>query len=401
VLAAAVPAGATPLASGTWGKAEELPGITALSAGNGGQSDTMACASAGNCSGGGFYQDSTGQQGFVVDERDGTWGSAEQVPGLEALNTAGNASLGSVACASAGDCSAGGTYSTAATDGLQGFVVSEKNGVWGKAKELPGLGALNTGGEANLVGVSCASAGNCALGGAYYTVGGQFEAFVATEKNGTWGSAREVPGTAQLNVGGSAGVMSLSCASAGNCSAGGTYTDGSGQSRAFVVEETKGTWGHATQVPGLAALNKGGAYVSSVSCSSAGNCGAVGNYTDSSGGQMFVVNETGGTWGDAEEIPGTAGLNMGDGFASGVSCGSTGNCGATGWYGLANGDSAAFVVSESGGIWGDAEPVPGLAAFAPDGSNGEIVSCASANHCSASGIASSPGTSDPYVVGEK
>ena len=55
---------------------------------------------------------------------------------------------------------------------------------------------------------------------------------------GTWGTAKEVPGTATLNAGGSAAVWSVSCASAGNCSAGGGYTDSSGHGQAFVVSET-------------------------------------------------------------------------------------------------------------------------------------------------------------------
>jgi hypothetical protein len=36
-----------------------------------------------------------------------------------------------------------------------------------------------------------------------------------------WGTAVEVPGIATLNVGGSAGMSSMSCPSAGNCAAGG------------------------------------------------------------------------------------------------------------------------------------------------------------------------------------
>ena len=42
-------------------------------------------------------------------------------------------------------------------------------GSWGQAVEVPGLAALNTGGQANVNSVSCASAGNCAAGG-YYTI---------------------------------------------------------------------------------------------------------------------------------------------------------------------------------------------------------------------------------------
>ena len=42
----------------------------------------------------------------------------------------------------------------------QGFVVSESNGRWGKAIEVPGLGALNTGLNADVLSVSCAAAGD-------------------------------------------------------------------------------------------------------------------------------------------------------------------------------------------------------------------------------------------------
>jgi hypothetical protein len=42
---------------------------------------------------------------------------------------------------------------------------------------------------------------------------------------GSWGMAREVPGTAALNAGGQALILSVSCVSAGNCSAGGFYTN--------------------------------------------------------------------------------------------------------------------------------------------------------------------------------
>jgi len=45
---------------------------------------------------------------------------------------------------------------------------------------------------------------------------------------GTWGTAKEVSGTTTLNHGGSAAVDSVSCASAGSCSAGGSDFDGSG-----------------------------------------------------------------------------------------------------------------------------------------------------------------------------
>jgi hypothetical protein len=56
--------------------------------------------------------------------------------------------------------------------------------------------------------------------------------------NGRWGTAKEVPGTATLNTGGDAQIDSVSCASAGNCSAGGYYTDSTGHGQSFVVSQT-------------------------------------------------------------------------------------------------------------------------------------------------------------------
>jgi hypothetical protein len=57
---------------------------------------------------GGLYVDSYGGvQAFVVDESGGSWGAAEEVPGLAALNAGGWASVSSVSCPSAGNCAAG------------------------------------------------------------------------------------------------------------------------------------------------------------------------------------------------------------------------------------------------------------------------------------------------------
>ena len=83
---------------------------------------SVSCASPGNCAGGGSYEGLHGQQGFVADERNGRWGSSIAVPGLAALRKGGDASVWSVSCASAGDCAAGGSYFSEHPLGDQGFV---------------------------------------------------------------------------------------------------------------------------------------------------------------------------------------------------------------------------------------------------------------------------------------
>jgi len=163
---------------------------------------------------------------------------------------------------------------------------------------------------------------------------------VVSQVHGVWGSAIQVPGTAALNTGLSAGVTSISCHAPGNCGAGGVYSLSNGGQEAFVVSQVHGTWGRAIEVPGTAKLNIGfGAEVSSISCPSAGNCGAAGIYADTglsgtfSNGQPFVVSEVNGTWYKAMPVPGVPRLNKGDdAWVESISCATAGNCGAGGYY---------------------------------------------------------------------
>jgi hypothetical protein len=166
------------------------------------------------------------------------------------------------------------------------------SGTWGTARVLPGAAALNQGGRAQVNSVSCSSPGNCSVGGWYTDSSRRTQAFIVSEVRGTWHAALEVPGTAALNKA-FAQVSSVSCASAGNCSAGGWYTDSSDLVQPFVVSEVNGGWHNAVKVPGIATLNRGGdAVINSVSCASAGTCSAVGSYTDRSKRyQVFVVSK--------------------------------------------------------------------------------------------------------------
>ena len=178
--------------------------------------------------------------------------------------------------------------------------VAGPGGGWGKAEEVPGFAALNTDGVAQFNSVSCGSAGNCSAGGSYADSSGSAHAFVDSQVNGRWREAEEVPGIAALSNRSNAGIYSVSCASAGNCSAGGNYIGSSSCTvqrcsvQGFVVSQVNGRWRTPEALPGLAALNKGNrAWVSSVSCASAGHCSAGGTYTPAfRREQAFVVSQT-------------------------------------------------------------------------------------------------------------
>jgi hypothetical protein len=166
--------------------------------------------------------------------------------------------------------------------------------IWGTPEVVPGIASLNTGGLARFFSMSCASAGNCSAGGTYIDQSGNTQAFIVNDVNGTWGTAFEVPGTAALNNGGFAGLESISCASAGNCSAGG-FLDHHTLVHAFVVREVNGTWKTAIEVPPPAPLGPGGGTnITALSCSPRGTCSAGGSYDDKTGKtQVFVVSQSG------------------------------------------------------------------------------------------------------------
>ena len=381
--------------NGSWSNAIEVPGTATLNSGGYAEVNSVSCAAAGDCTAGGVYIDGSNHaQAFVVDETNGSWGTAIEAPGTATLNSAGSAAVESVSCATAGNCVAGGLYADAA-DHAQAFVVEETDGSWGTAIEVPGTATLNSGDYAYVNSVSCATSGNCAAVGAYLH-GSDRQAFVIDETDGSWGTAIEVPGTATLNSGGNTQANSVSCAAAGNCTAGGYYTDGSGHYQAFVVDETNGSWGTAIEVPGTAALNTGGAeFVVSVSCGAAGTCAAGGFYDDGDRDQPFVVDETNGSWGTAIEVPGAATLYSG-GVAevNSVSCAAAGDCTAGGEYDDASENAQAFVAAETNGSWGTAIKVPGSGSYAVVNS----ISCAAADVCLAGGYYASRGRGQAFVA---
>jgi hypothetical protein len=106
-----------------------------------------------------------------------------------------------------------------------------------------------------------------------------------------------------------AALQGVACTSAGNCVAVGYFTDATKSTQAMAVAEAGGTWGRASELtlPAGADVSAGAqAGLSSVACTSAGNCVAVGFYTDSSGSkdrQAMVASETSGVWGQASGSP--------------------------------------------------------------------------------------------------
>lgn len=387
---------------GTWRRAIEVPGLATLDHGASiaTQVSSVSCPSEGNCVAVGSYLPPTGYEvTFITDEVRDTWRPATRVPGLAAFNTFGDAALYSVSCASAGNCVAVGVAFVPATDNGQAFIVDEVHGTWRNAKEVPGLASLTGGAWSRALSVSCSSAGNCAVLGQYTPSGasmGTTQGFVADEVHGTWRPALELPGLAALNTAGSlVDLMIVSCASAGNCAAGGSYVDSYDRTHAFVADEADGAWQDASNIPGTGGYFQSGVW--SLSCPSVGNCAAAGygNF------QGFVVTQERGTWQEATQVPGLAALATSGSGSLSISCRSTGNCSAVGYYATSSTNYQGFVAAQAGGTWQNAIEVPGLASLnTGDNAHADLVSCPRAGKCIIAGTyTDNTGHTQVFVTG--
>ncbi len=347
--------------NGRWGKAVEVPGATTFSPNSyalvgGIPPISISCAANGECAADGFA--SHGQPA-VAGETNGRWGKATPVRGIAKLNPSDvGGEVASISCGAPGDCAAGGSTSDRHF-GEQAYVVSETNGRWGKAMKVPGMATFADSGQSAVESISCVAVGECTAGGYSTDRRGTPQAVVVTETHGRWGKAIELPGTATLDVGNrdgaAAGVDSLSCVSAGDCAAGGFYTDRRGLVQLFVASETNGRWGKAIEVPGIATLRGGlgGDRAISISCAAAGDCAAGGYYTNHRRiWEAFVIGETNGRWRRGIQVPGTATRNIGGAQVLSVSCGAAGDCAAGGTAHLSGySQGRAFVVNETNGTW--------------------------------------------------
>jgi hypothetical protein len=321
--------------AGAWGKPKEMAT---------GDLEAVSCTQAGDCVAGGAL--GYGQQAFSVTESNNTWGKPRAVPGSLDVDAA----ITSISCPTVGNCAAGGNYDAQPAGPLPGvgypFVVNETDGTWGSAMRLKGpFDYTNSDDEVDTVtSISCSSPGNCSAGGFYGAYDGFQQAFVVTESDGAWGSAHETAGS--LDVGTRGYLESISCPTDGNCAATGTYLDKSADWQAFVVDEVDGSWQPAQEI--AKSLNVGGyAWMSSVSCPSAGNCSAAGYYANEAQGFVgLVVTEVDGSWRSGQAIA-TSPIADAEAEVNSISCPAVGSCAAGGVVDDINAHLQAFVSDET------------------------------------------------------
>ena len=383
-------------ASGSWGHGVEavLP-ANAVKAGQSADLYLISCPSFGNCTAVGTYFDGSGnQEGLLLTETAGAWATGvEAVLPANAASTNGLLHLDALSCASPGNCSAVGGYTdTSRTD--QGLLLTETAGKWSK-----GVEAVTTLGHQNVAfpSVSCPSAGNCVAVGDFFDSTGGPRALLFTETAGSWsaGIAPGLPSNAWTMK--YSNLQSVSCPSVGNCSAVGNYTGSQGLTvHALMLKEVAGKWatGNEATLPAGAISNQLAA-LDSVSCASAGSCSAAGTYYDNNGQEVLLLRETAGSW--ATGVKGTlpsnaAATNRNYTYVPSISCASVGNCVAVGGYEDNSatqenpGTEEPLLLSETNGTWAAGVEAHMPADRAPLADSSLVsVSCPSAGNCDAVG----------------
>jgi hypothetical protein len=237
-----------------------------------------------------------------------------------------------------------------------------------------------------LIGVACSGRGDCSAGGSYDDTDGNTQAIAVTQSRGRWARAIEIRLPANVAADPYAEVNGVACSSAGNCVAVGYYRTTAGYDAGFIVTQTRGRWGVAQEAmpPANAAAAAAGLYA--VACTSARSCEAVGSYTDQAKqDEAMVISKTRGRWRQGTEVrvPPGAPANPGANLAA-ISCVRAGQCAAGGYYytSLASEDDyVAMGIVESHGKWGRATKLrlPAKAVAHESAISG--VSCTSGGDC--------------------
>ncbi len=278
------------------------------------------------------------------------------------------------------------------------------------------------------ISLACASAGNCTAVGHYYAADHITHALLITESNGTWSTSTDVPLPADASTtfpppnesfaGGSLSIAA--CPSAGSCTTVGSYTrKPNSATYPWILDESAGQWGAATRLelpPGAGTTidYRGGGGspfmgFTGLSCPSAGNCTAVGGYVDANSDfQGGIFTERGGNWsnGIKAPVPANAGPNTDamelNNPMTAVSCAAPAECAAVGFYVMSRSKTQhGLLLAEHQGKWKASALVLPRGTHTPGGVFLTSVSCPSRGNCVAVGYYGDHGKTHGLVVRER
>jgi hypothetical protein len=332
-----------------------------------------SCTSATACTAVGYYSVVFGPPRTLAERWNGTSWSVQATPNA----TGWNSFLDAVSCTSATDCMAvGSSFKPNVTEAL----AERWNGTSWSIESTPGpSGAKST----SLAGVSCPSAANCTAVGSYVNSAGTTLA-LAERWNGTSWSIETTPGPSGASSSSLAGV---SCPSAANCTAVGSYVNSAG-STVVLAEGWNGTSWSIETTPGPSGASSSS--LAGVSCPSATDCTAVGQYTNNGSVVTLAEGWNGTSW-SIQATPNPAGSGAAE--LLGLSCTSATACTAVGsYFSLSHSAYLSLAEGWNGTSWSvQSTRNPAI----PTTFSG--VSCTSATACTAVGNFSNTGTNVPLA----
>ena len=269
----------------------------------------VSCASASACVAVGTYDNSRGIYFTLAETWNGTSWTIQPTPSPAGNNNSG---LAGVSCTSASACVAVGYSGDYGFDSTLTLAETWHGTSW-TIQPTPNPADPN---HSDFTSVSCTSPSACtAVGSSAGT------ALLAERWNGTAWSIQQTPGPAGAIA---AGLLGVSCPSAGACVAVGNYRKKSGAHVALAE-----AWDGSAWALKRAAIPKGASlsYLNGVSCTSAGGCTAVGNDRSAAGAYLTLAEVWHGSAWSLQATPNPAAPRA---FLSGVSCPSAGSCAAVG-----------------------------------------------------------------------
>jgi hypothetical protein len=316
--------------------------------------DSVACPAAGACVAVGSYQSVAGEPvGLLEAQTAGVWDKSTPASLPAGANASPDVNLPSVSCAAAGSCAAVGNYVDTGYE-QQGLLINYRRGVWRQGvRVIPPPGAAANP-QVTVNAVSCSGTGDCTAVGNYMSAAGNPVAFAITEQNWVWGPVQNLSMPTGAAAAGDSSLAAVACTAIGDCTAVGWYTDGAGAVQGLLSTQSDGHWapGVEAALPTAPAAQPN-VTLNSVSCTAPGTCAVVGGYYDANSNQQgLLLNQNDGGWtvGVQAPLPGNA-LSTQAATLNSVACTGAGDCTAVGQYTQSNGTFQGLLLTESAGSW--------------------------------------------------
>ncbi len=342
--------------------------------------NAVSCSAPGYCTAAGVFVSVDGQNlPFTQTSIAGVWQTA--VPADVSGINGSYGTFNAISCTAPGFCTVAGSY------GQQAITATSAHGVWTPvvlAQFGPSTARSGDGPNDAFSTVTCSSPGNCTAAGGYADENGYVVPMTESSINGVWQPAVPIKFPDDFNHDSVNSFHAVSCSSAGNCAAVGYAFDFDiNNVSSFSSTSTNGVWAPAVVLRNSTLV--------AVSCPAVGQCTAAGSMKDADDSSTAItVPLISGSW----RSPNVAVIDSallepyGDGSSfNAIDCASIASCTAVGTYGGLNWIMQSLVASSTNGVWTTTAPMQYPGAHTPGNFNAGLfaVSCSRAFFCSAAG----------------